>query len=123
MGGRVLSAQIRRVNSRSDLLIRAGRFRLVHNPGRALDVGCAQEILRVFVDTVADMVDQSSDSGIDQFFGAVDAWKMSHVVVAASSGNSVQSCLDNGAGFSMIVAYVMTFDQHMADFIPGGCPA
>ena len=76
-----------------------------------LDVGSFKKIKCIFIDPVGDIVYQPVHAGVNQYLGAVDAWKVGNITGAATGRDAVQRCLDDGVGLSMDRTYAVLLDQ------------
>ena len=53
---------------------------------RDIHLGCAQELQRVLIDAVGNVVHQAHDTGVDQHLGAVDARKVCDITGTSACG-------------------------------------
>jgi len=84
---------------------------------RNIHLGCAQELQRVLIDAVGNVVHQTGDTGVDQHLGAVDAWEVSDITGASASRDAVQRSLDDRVGLRVDGSHTMPVDQQVPYFI------
>lgn len=81
-----------------------------------------QEIQRILINPVWDIINEPNYAGVYQRFGAVDAWEMGDITGAVFNGDPMQRCLDDGVGFSMYGANAMTIYKQVSNLITMGLP-
>jgi hypothetical protein len=85
-----------------------------------LNIRQAEEIERVFVNTVLLVIDDAHYTGINQHLSTLDAREVGYVASGTLGAHAMQGSLDDSIGFSMDGAYAMTIDHQMTGFIAMG---